>query len=98
MTEVILPVAGEDFETGARALHLETIINGGGRKRLRSAYPVRVERGRWQVERTGTWRRLTEFPLPDAIQMPSGAVHELGSGLLFNSRLEFLRARGAVAA
>src|SRR5690606_11798307 len=97
MSGPVLPFADPAIDHGARALHLESVIGGGGRKRLRSAYPARVDKGRWAVDRKGSWKRMLDFPLPDAIQMPDGQVREVGSGLLFASRIEFLRARDAAA-
>lgn len=96
MNVAALPFAGPSIESGARALYLEAIIDGGGRKRLRAAYPARVEHGRWQVDRKGSWKRIIDFPLPDAMQMPDGTIREVGTGLVFDSRLAFLKARGAV--
>ncbi len=86
-----LPYANPAFiKQACRALYL-------ARGRLAEAVPARTTpAGRWVVDNGWGWKLLIDgHCLPDAIQEPDGKVREVGSGLLFDSRIAFLTARGA---
>ena len=74
---------------------LTTEPAGNGRRRLLAATPARLRSGVWAPSDRTAVDDITREPC--ALEHPNGEVEEFGTGFRFDSRHDFLRARGAVA-